>query len=128
MVKKTIKSAGTLPYSDAVIHDGNYTMEISGRLGIDPKTGKLAIGIEEQTANAMESIINTLKGVGWDVGNIVKMRVYLSDMESYAKMNEVYARYFKGEYPARVALAVKGLPMGGLIEIECVACGDMAKI
>jgi 2-iminobutanoate/2-iminopropanoate deaminase len=123
MAKKIIKSAGTLPYSDAVLFDGKQIMELSGKLGIDPRTGKLAVGIEEQTAKAMEGMISTLNEAGWEIGNVVKVRVYLTDMENYAKMNEVYGRYFKKDYPARVALAVNGLPLGALVEIECVACG-----
>jgi len=110
------------------MHNSKYTMEISGKLGIDPITGKLADGIGEQTEKAIEGIKSILAEVGWGLSNIVKARVYLTDMENYALMNEAYGMFFPGDFPARVALAVKALPMGALVEIECVACGDAAPV
>lgn len=124
MTKKLIKNKGSLPLSDAILHDDKYSMEISGQVGIDTKTGKLAEGIENQTSYAVEKISNILSEIGWSLSNIIKVRVYLIDMKDYSKMNEVYQKYFKKDYPARVALAVKELPLGALIEIECVACGN----
>ena len=124
MAKKFIKNKGSLPLSDAILCDDKYTMEISGQIGIDIQTEKLAEGIENQTIHALEKISTILKEIGWNLENVIKVRVYLTDMKNYSKMNGVYQRYFKKDYPTRVALAVKELPLGALIEIECVACGN----
>lgn len=123
-MKKIIEYPGKFPLSKAVLHDNKYTMEISGLIGIDFETGKLAEGIEGQTKQTIENIKKTLEEVGWNLSNVIKTRIYLSDMGDYGKMNEIYEGYFTKDFPARAALAVKGLPAGALIEIECVACGE----
>jgi 2-iminobutanoate/2-iminopropanoate deaminase len=124
-MKKIIPS-GNLPYSKAVIHDLKYSMELAGQVGINP-SGKLVEGIENQTIQTMENIGKILAEVGWDFSSIIKVRIYLSDMADYDLVNKVYRNYFSGDYPARVALAVKGLPLGALIEIECTAASDAIK-
>ncbi|MEK6833102.1 MAG: RidA family protein [Nanoarchaeota archaeon] len=123
MVKKIIP-ADNLPFSKAIIHNFKYIMEISGQVGIDPKTGKLSEGIEKQTYQALENIKKILEEAGWSFENIIKARIYLINMDDYATVNEIYKRYFLNDYPARVALAVKALPLGALIEIECIAAND----
>ena len=122
-MKKYI-SAGNLPFSKAVIYNG--VMEISGQVGINPG-GKLEEGIEGQTRRALDNIKAILEENGWSFDNLVKVRIYLVDMKDYAKVNEIYAEYFSGKYPSRVALAVKELPMGALIEIEGTASGEQVK-
>jgi len=119
-MKTIIKNPGPFPLSKAIVHNDKYTMEISGQIGMDAKTGELAIGIEEQTVKTFEAIKSALESVGWDFTNIIKARVYLADMKDYAKMNEVYGKYFTKDYPTRVAFAVKELPRGALVEIECI--------
>lgn len=69
----------------------------------------------------MEGIISEL---GWTLENLTKVRIYLVDMADYKKVNEVYATKFTKNPPARIAIAVRALPLGALIEIECVAAGD----
>ena len=123
-MKTFIKNEGPFPLSKAILYDDRYTMEVSGQIGIDAKTGKLQEGIEEQTSRALENVKKALEECGWDLSNVVKTRVYLSDMKDYAKMNEVYKIYFKADYPTRVAFAVKELPAGALVEVECTASGD----
>lgn len=127
MVKKIIKNISSLPFSKAVLHDSKYVMEVSGQVGLDPKTGKLVEGIEKQTTRTLDNIKKILEEVGWDFKNIIKVRIFLADMKDYAIMNEVYGKYFSSDYPTRVALAVKGLPLGALIEIECTAAGNEIK-
>ena len=127
MTKKIIKSKLPFPLSEAILNDDKYSMEISGQIGTNPETGKLAVGIEEQTIQTLEKIKKILESVGWDLKNIIKSRVYLSDMENYSKMNEVYGRYFQKNYPTRVSFSVKELPLNALVEIECVASGDQIK-
>ena len=127
MVKKIIKHSGSFPISNAVLQSDIYLMEISGQIGVDTKTGDLVEGIEAQTAKTLDNIKNILEQVGWSLSNIIKTRVYLSDMENYSKMNKVYGEYFKSDYPARVAMAVKELPKSALVEIEATASSDKIK-
>ncbi|HTY44252.1 MAG TPA: RidA family protein [Patescibacteria group bacterium] len=88
MTKTFIKNNGAFPLSKAVLHDEKYTMELSGQIGMNSETGKLAEGIEKQTIQTLENINNILNSVKWNLSNIIKVRIYLSDMENYAKMNE----------------------------------------
>jgi 2-iminobutanoate/2-iminopropanoate deaminase len=127
-MKKVIESkhapAATGPFSHGVLHDQKYTLELSGQIGIDPKIGKLVEGIEAQTEQTLKNIKAVLSEVGWDFKNLVKMRVFLADFKDYGIMNKIYAKYLSIDSPARAAVAVKALPLGALIEIECVAAGD----
>lgn len=124
MVKRAIEYPGDFPLSMGVLHNEKYHLELSGLIGINLSTGALAEGIENQTRQAIENIKNTLDKVGWDLSNVIKVRIYLSSMENYKKMNETYEEYFTENYPSRVAFAVKELPAGALIELECTASGD----
>ncbi|MDP3742492.1 MAG: RidA family protein [Candidatus Micrarchaeota archaeon] len=126
MTKHIIKAEGSFPISKAVLHNCKYTLELSGQIGVAHITDKLADGIENQTRIALENIKSILKEIKWELSNVVKIRVYLSDMKNYEKMNEIYAEYFTKNYPARVAMAVKELPRQALVEIECTAAGDRA--
>ncbi len=127
MVKKIIHAPKNLPFSKAVVNNQKYTMEISGQIGLNPKTGKLEEGIEEQTKMALENVKEILQNVGWGFENLIKVRIFLIDMKDYSVVNEIYSKYFENDYPARVALAVKELPLGALIELDCTACGDKIK-
>jgi len=128
-MKKIISSdrapKATGPFSQAVLDNHKYRLELSGQIGIDPNSGKLAegglINETEQTLNNIEAI---LKEVGWGFKNVIKARIYLADINDYTKVNEIYARRFPTEPPSRIALAVKSLPLGALVEIECTATGD----
>ncbi len=113
-----------LPISQAILHDAKYTMEICGVVGIDPITNNLAVWIERQTECIMNEIKETLKKVGWNMKNIVKVRIFLSDLNDFDIVNEIYASYFEGNYPARFALQVAALPLDARIEIECSAVWD----
>src|SRR3989344_5197 len=123
MVKTFIAAPGPFPISKAVLHNDKYTLEISGQIGFDTKTGKMGEGIEQQTKITLENIKSILAEVEWDMDTIIKTRVYLADMKDYEAMNKVYREYFAKDYPARVAMAVKELPRGALVEIECTASG-----
>lgn len=108
------------PYSQAI--EANGMVFLSGQVPIDPATGELvAGGITEQTTQVFENIKNVLAEAGLTTANIVKTTVFLADMSLFAEMNDVYAKYFEGECPARSAFAVKGLPKGALVEIESIA-------
>lgn len=108
------------PYSQAI--EANGMVFLSGQLPVDPATGEFAPGgVAEQTAQSLENIKNILAEAGLTTANIVKTTVFLADMSLFAEMNGVYATYFEGDFPARSAVAVKALPKGALVEIECIA-------
>jgi 2-iminobutanoate/2-iminopropanoate deaminase len=121
MTKKLIPYPGDFPLSKAIIHNNKLTMEISGFIGINLETGKLAEGIEEQTSQALENIKETLEDEKWDLSDIIKIKIYLTNMEDYAKVNKIYKKYFLKNYPTRAVVEVNALPANALIEIECTA-------
>jgi 2-iminobutanoate/2-iminopropanoate deaminase len=109
------------PYAQANrVGDLLYT---SGQIPLDPATGEVAgADIEEQTARALENLKAVVEAGGGGMAGVIKTTVYLKDMGDFAKMNEVYARYFTGgALPSRSAVAVAALPKGVLVEIEAVA-------
>jgi len=126
MVKKIIRAPANLPFSNAIVHNQKYSMEISGQVGLNSE-GKLFEGIEEQTKQTFQNVKDILEEVGWDLSNLIKIRIFLADMKDYGTVNEIYATYFKNDFPTRVALAVKDLPLGALIEMDCTASGDELK-
>lgn len=108
------------PYSQA-IETGGFVFA-SGQLPIDPATGTFAEGgIKEQTRQSLTNAQAVLRAAGIDLTHVVKTTVFLSDIDNFAAMNEVYAEFFKEPYPARSAFAVKTLPKGALVEVECIA-------
>ncbi|MGP1350246.1 MAG: RidA family protein [Hoylesella marshii] len=116
--EQTPKAVG--PYSQA-IEAGGFVFA-SGQLPIDPATGTFAEGgIKEQTRQSLTNAQAVLRAAGIDLTHVVKTTVFLSDIDNFAAMNEVYAEFFKEPYPARSAFAVKTLPKGALVEVECIA-------
>lgn len=108
------------PYSQAV--SKGQLLFVSGQLPIDPKTGEFAGNdIKKQTAQALKNLRAILEQAGMDVTNVVKTTVYLSDIEDFKAMNEVYATVFTNECPARAAFQVARLPLDALVEIEAIA-------
>ena len=108
------------PYSQAIEAGG--MVFASGQGPIDPATDQFVEGgIKEQTRQSLTNARNILREAGTDLTHVVKTTVFLSDMDNFAAMNEVYAEFFQQPYPARSAVAVKTLPKGALVEIECIA-------
>lgn len=108
------------PYSQAIEAGG--TVYVSGQLPIDPATGAFAEGgIGALTRQSLTNISNILAAAGLTMGNVVKTSVFLADMDDFAEMNAAYAEFFTETPPARSAVAVKTLPKGARIEIECIA-------
>lgn len=108
------------PYSQAVL--AGDTLYCSGQIPIDPKTGSLVSGgIEQETERVLENLGAVLRDAGFDFANVVRCTVYLADINDYATVNEVYARYFSEMPPAREAVQVSALPRGCSVEISCVA-------
>ena len=109
------------PYSQA-IDSAHGLVFVSGQLPIDPATGAFPEGgIKEQTRQSLTNAKAILNEAGLDLANVVKTTVFLADMGDFAAMNEVYAQFFSAPFPARSAVAVKTLPKGALVEIECIA-------
>jgi len=107
-------------YSQAV--EANGMLFISGQIPIDPSTGKLVEGgIMEQTEQVLKNIGVILDAAGLTFRDVVKCTCLLSEMSHFADMNAVYGKIFFENAPARAAFAVKGLPMGALVEIETIA-------
>lgn len=108
------------PYSQAV-RAGN-TLYLSGQLGIDPSTGKLAEGgVVQQAEQAFKNITAILDAAGFNRADIVQVQVFLTNIGDFAAVNEVYKHYFSPPYPARAAVAVAALPAGAAVEILVTA-------
>lgn len=108
------------PYSQAV-ETGNMLF-VSGQIPLNPETMKVVEGgIAEQTEQVLENIGAILSEAGYSYQDVVKSTCLLSDMANFKAMNEVYAKFYGENSPARAAFAVKELPLGVLIEIETIA-------
>ena len=108
------------PYSQAVEVKG--TLYVSGQVPIDPSSGKIVgDNVKEQTEQVLRNIGAILDSAGYSYKDVVKSTCFLTDMANFAKMNKVYAEFYSSDQPARAAFAVKGLPLGALIEIETIA-------
>jgi 2-iminobutanoate/2-iminopropanoate deaminase len=108
------------PYSQAV-QAGN-TLYVSGQIALDPVTGELITGdLEAETQQVMENIRAVLTEAEYDLDDIVKTSIFLSDMGLFQTVNEIYGRYFKGNFPARETVAVAGLPKNVNVEISVIA-------
>ncbi|HPD95278.1 MAG: RidA family protein [Bacteroidales bacterium] len=108
------------PYSQAV--EANGLLFVSGQIPVDPKVGKIVEGgIKEQTEQVLKNIGAILQQAGLDFSNVVKTTCLLDNMDNFVPMNEVYAKYFTKDMPARAAFGVVKLPLGVMIEIECIA-------
>ena len=120
-VSTTKAPAAIGPYSQG-IDSGAGLVFLSGQLPIDPATGAFPEGgVREQTRQSLLNVQAILAAAGLSLTNVVKTTVFLADMGDFAAMNEVYAQFFAEPFPARSAVAVKTLPKGALVEIECVA-------
>jgi len=107
------------PYSQAI--EANGFVFVSGQLPINMENGLIEGCVKCQTKMSLKNIKSILNECGLDMADIVKTTVLLSDMADFSKMNEVYETFFSNEYPARCCYAVKELPKGALVEIECIA-------
>ncbi|MBQ9185092.1 MAG: RidA family protein [Bacteroidales bacterium] len=109
------------PYSQAISSAAGLVF-VSGQLPINPETGAFPEGgVKEQTRQSLLNAKAILEEAGLGLGNVVKTTVFLADMGDFAAMNEVYSQFFTAPFPARSAVAVKTLPKGALVEIECIA-------
>ncbi len=108
------------PYSQAV-WAGDFLF-CAGQIPLDPTTGNLvAGGVVEQTVRVLENIRGVLESQDLDFAHVIKTTVFLADMNHFVAMNEVYAKFFTGDFPARSTVQVARLPKDALVEIEVVA-------
>ena len=108
------------PYSQAVVMNGFAFL--SGQIPLDPTTGQLVEGdIVAQTERVLENLKGLLEACGSSLEQVVKTTVFVKDMGEFAKMNEVYARYFPSNAPARATVEAARLPRDVRVEIECIA-------
>lgn len=111
------------PYSQAV-KTGNMIF-CSGQIPIDPKTGEfVSQDVAEQTEQVLKNLSAVLEAAGSGLNNVVKTTVFLADMNDFTAMNEVYARYFSENKPARATVQAARLPRDARVEIECIAVSD----
>ena len=95
---------------------------VSGQIALDPTTGELVEGdVQDETARILDNVGAVLKAADLDFAHVVQVTLFLRDMDDYAMVNEVYARYFSGATPAREALEVGKLPRGARVEVSCIA-------
>lgn len=121
-------AAAGRPFSQAV-RVGDL-MFLSGEIGIDNATGKVAEGgIRAEAKQALENIRGLLDQQGLDMGDLVKCTVMLADIGEWTAFNEVYREFFPGgRYPARSALGASGLAMGARVEVECIAAMPVERV
>lgn len=110
------------PYSQAT--KANGMLFVSGQLGIIPGESKLADGFEAQARQAFENMKAILTEGGSSLEKVLAVDVFVTDMGKFADLNAIYAEYFSDHKPARAAIEVAGLPLGGLVEFKCVALAD----
>ena len=125
MDRKPIETTGAPapigPYSQAVACGD--MLFLSGQIALDPSTGVLVTGdIAAETHQVMRNLRAVLQVAGMDFPNVVKTTIFLADMSLFGQVNDVYANYLTGDFPARETVAVKGLPRGVNVEISMVAC------
>ena len=123
-MKRSIVSTQNAPaaigtYSQAV--RAGDTLYLSGQIGLDPATGQLVEGVENQIHRVFENLKAVVEAAGASLGDVVKLNVYLTDLANFARVNEAMAKYFSQPYPARAAVGVASLPRGALVEADAIA-------
>ena len=120
IIKTDLAPAPIGPYNQA-IKTGNFLF-ISGQVAINPATNNIeAKTIEEEAEQVMKNLNAILKAAGMEFNHVVKTTIFLSDMNLFATVNEIYGKYFTGDFPARETVAVKGLPKNVNVEISMIA-------
>jgi len=120
IIKTDLAPAPIGPYNQA-IKSGNFLF-ISGQVAINPATNNIeAKTIEEEAEQVMKNLNAILKAAGMEFNHVVKTTIFLSDMSLFATVNEIYGKYFTGDFPARETVAVKGLPKNVNVEISMIA-------
>ncbi len=106
------------PYSQAIVTGG--MLFCSGQIPIDPATGNIPEGVEAQAEQALTNVKNLIEAAGSSIDNVVKTTVFIKNMDDFAKINEIYAKYFTEPFPARSCVEVARLPKDVLLEVEAI--------
>ena len=107
------------PYSQAI--EVNGVVYTSGVIPVVPSTGEIPEGSKEQAKQALTNLSNLLEAAGTSMDNVIKTTVFNKEMDDFGTINEVYATFFKGDYPARSCVEVARLPKDVMLEIEAIA-------
>jgi len=107
------------PYSQAVTHGD--TIYVSGQLPLNPKTKKMDEDVSKQTKQSMNNIKAILQEAGSSMEKILRCGIFVTDLADFATVNDMYASFFEGEYPARATVQVAALPLGAKVEIDAIA-------
>lgn len=105
-------------YSHAVL--AGDKLFLSGQVGLNPETMKLAVGTEQQITQTFENVKSVIQAAGASLDDVIKVNIYAIDLSCFSLINEVMDRYFQAPYPARAAIGVAALPLGAEIEIEAI--------
>ncbi|MBC5635526.1 RidA family protein [Ornithinibacillus sp. BX22] len=106
------------PYSQAI--DAGNLLFVSGQIGINPATGEVVSGIEAQTKQVMENLKHILAEAETDFSQVAKFTIYLTSMDDFATVNDIYGSYLQKPYPARATIEVSRLPKDVLVEIDAI--------
>jgi 2-iminobutanoate/2-iminopropanoate deaminase len=111
------------PYSQAVVAPAGQLVFCSGQIALDPATGEMvgADDVRAQTERVLENLGAVLAAAGASLATVVKTTIFLADLQDFGNVNEVYARYFPSQPPARATVQAAGLPRGALVEIDAIA-------
>jgi len=123
VIKTDAAPAAVGPYAQACRAQGSDTLYLSGQIPLDPITGALVT--ESPTAQAtqcMDNLAAVLSAAGLSFQNVVRCTIYLTDLDSFGEVNEVYGSYFADPPPARACVEVSALPKGAQVEIDAIAC------
>jgi len=107
------------PYSQAI--EANGMIFVSGQIPVDPKTNEIKVDVKEAAHQSLTNMKNILIEAGSDMSKVIKVTIFLKNIEDFASVNEVYATYFERPYPARSCVAVKALPKDVVLEMEAIA-------
>ncbi|MEE1223864.1 MAG: RidA family protein [Clostridia bacterium] len=118
-IKTNNAPAAIGPYSQAIV-TGNMVFA-SGQIPVNPVTGEIPEGVEAQANQVFTNVKNLLEAAGTSINNVVKTSVFIQNMDDFATINEIYAKYFTEPYPARSCVEVAKLPKGVLLEVEAIA-------
>lgn len=110
------------PYSQGVRARASEFLFLSGQIGLDPRTGELVPGgIEAQTERVLRNLEAVVRAGGGSLDRVVKTTIYLTDMDEFPRVNQVYGKFFGDSLPARATVGVSSLPKGALVEVEALA-------
>ncbi len=119
IINTTNAPAAIGPYSQAVQHGD--TLYVSGQLPLNPETKKMDEDVSKQTEQSMKNIKAILEEAGSSMDKVIRCGIFVTDLGDFATVNDMYASFFAGDYPARATVQVAALPLGAKVEIDAIA-------